>query len=226
MFPEHVDKRRGADFETGNFEGFGPGLRAYPRGQAVQEPNGEILRRGYPTFYPWNLPGGFSVAMTIKVVADKKQSTDGINQKDRWFGVLSAYGWRMGEDPGTAEASYILGSVILPFGDKYRVSLHIVDISTPGIAKQRRAELAANAPYFEFGKKYRLEIVVDQDRNVRLYQTNLEEASAGPRLVWYGKLDDSAALGLKGGHGGYYSNSDVINEVYNGDFVIKRLSSK
>jgi hypothetical protein len=226
MFPQHVDKKQGADFETGNFQGFGPGLRAYPKGQAVKEANGEILRRGYPTFYPWNLQGGYSVAMTVMVVPDseREQVSGGINQTDRWFSLLGIYGWREEDDPNSVGAA-ILTSVILPFGQKYRASLHIGDITT-GSPQWRRAELVDSAPYFEFGKKYRLEIVVDQDRNVRLYQTDLEEASPHPRLAWIGKLDDSAALGLKGGHGGYYSNSDVIEEVYNGDFVIKRLTSK
>jgi len=217
-FPANTDKRLGANFETGDYPGFGVGLLAYSQGQPISE-GSRILRRGYPTFYPWGftrgLEGAHSVAMNVMVEKDNRQPLNVISGPN-WLSVLSLYGWKEGV-PSLAEATATVN--IVPSGERIRAMLYSINVGTQN--PPTRAQLYRDAPYFEFGKKYRFEVVVDNDRNIRLYQTNLSDDPEHVSLVAKAQLSDKAALGLQGGHGGLYGNVEA--RIFNSDLVIKKI---
>lgn len=222
-FPPIGYARMGADFELGsNFPVFGSGgEKAFAVGEPVFVPRfNDYRRKGcrscqLPTIY-----GPHSLAMTIMVGTDIDPLPEVMAHNSRWVSPLGVWGERPGEQYA-AVATAVVG--IEPRGNsQFGLVLYTPDLDGEIRGPQNKGVILPNAPLFEFGRKYRVEVAVLSDRHVLLYQTDIS-AQGEPQLVSFGSLGRDHQLALIGGHGGVYTGPVNTITTYNSDLVMKKL---
>lgn len=100
--------------------------------------------------------------------------------------------------------------------------LHAVLYSVGLDGSVKRGALIPDSPEWSFGRTYRFQVVVDEDRTIRLYQQDVD-AESPIVLIGYVDMQPGQMLAFRDGHGGIYSGDVSEIELYNSNLLISRL---